>query len=274
MLTLMELNSANYDDHPGWLDRLGYIVKTIRACNADVVCLSEIRYTQANAFNSYAPTYWQNLGITPPPDPASMADEILTLLNARSGESWQQFTVQVDVYSPEQWEGLTILTNLPFTGSGSFTMPSQDGNARATQYMTVTTPSGNQVAIFNTHFALDPQSQIGDAQQVVKTVPPSLFIFTGDLNAEPDNDAIGILTNAGFVDIWAKLGSGVGFTFASPQPVKRIDYIFASPDVADAAQSIVFAPPDATGTSSYYTNSDAGTLFASDHIGLCAVFDI
>lgn len=71
----------------------------------------------------------------------------------------------------------------------------------------------------------------------------------GDLNAEPGSPVIRVLTAAGWRDAWTECGSGEGLTFPSRAPVKRIDYLFLSPDLRC--------------TSARVLESDA-----SDHLGL------
>lgn len=71
----------------------------------------------------------------------------------------------------------------------------------------------------------------------------------GDLNAEPGSPVIRVLTAAGWRDAWTECGSGEGLTFPSRASVKRIDYLFLSPDLRC--------------TSARVLESDA-----SDHLGL------
>jgi endonuclease/exonuclease/phosphatase family metal-dependent hydrolase len=56
-------------------------------------------------------------------------------------------------------------------------------------------------------------------------------VFLGDLNAEPDFPEIGLIYEAGLVDAWLEAGDGPGYTGASYYPIKRIDYIWHSPDL-------------------------------------------
>jgi endonuclease/exonuclease/phosphatase family metal-dependent hydrolase len=53
----------------------------------------------------------------------------------------------------------------------------------------------------------------------------------GDLNARPDEDAIRILVENGFVDISAEIGAQPTYTYYAANPDHQIDYIFASPDL-------------------------------------------
>lgn len=61
-------------------------------------------------------------------------------------------------------------------------------------------------------------------------------ILVGDFNARPGWRQLEELTSAGWVDAWAEVGAGDGFTSNSANPQHRIDYVFHTPDlvVADA----------------------------------------
>jgi len=59
----------------------------------------------------------------------------------------------------------------------------------------------------------------------------SSTVFLGDLNAEPDSEEMKLIAAAGLVDAWLETGIGSGYTDASNDPVKRIDFIWHSPDL-------------------------------------------
>lgn len=65
-------------------------------------------------------------------------------------------------------------------------------------------------------------------------VEPALLV--GDFNARPGWRQLAELMSAGWVDSWAEVGAGDGFTSNSANPEHRIDYVFHTPDltVADA----------------------------------------
>jgi endonuclease/exonuclease/phosphatase family metal-dependent hydrolase len=275
MINLVTLNCANYDDHPGWLDRLSFIAQAIAASGANLVCLTEVRYTASNLFNSYAPQFWTNAGVAPPPDPASMADQIMALLNAGSGGGWTLYTDISDQYAPEQWEGLTTMSTLSMSEHGTFTMQSGDGNQRLTQYVNVTTPGGNVVTVYNTHLALDASDRLQDANDIIDFIakspgsPP--FLIVGDMNATPDDPAVQAFASAGYLDSWPEANpSDAGFTFPANNPGTRIDYVWAAPQLAPSIDSVVRLPA----SSGVYQFSRSGTVLLSDHLGLQATFGL
>ena len=67
----------------------------------------------------------------------------------------------------------------------------------------------------------------------------SQTVFMGDLNAEPDSDEIGLIYQAGLKDAWKEAGTGNGYTDASNNPVKRIDFLWHAPDLETAAIEVI-----------------------------------
>lgn len=56
-------------------------------------------------------------------------------------------------------------------------------------------------------------------------------VLVGDLNATPETQEMDLLRQAGFVDSWQEAGEGPGYTWASDDPIKRIDWIWHTPDL-------------------------------------------
>lgn len=63
-------------------------------------------------------------------------------------------------------------------------------------------------------------------------------VLMGDFNARPEWEQIGLVESVGFLDVWAEVGSGDGFTSGAADPMYRIDYIFSQDMVAWNAQVI------------------------------------
>jgi endonuclease/exonuclease/phosphatase family metal-dependent hydrolase/MFS family permease len=66
-------------------------------------------------------------------------------------------------------------------------------------------------------------------------------VFVGDMNAKPDSAEMGLIAEAGLVDSWIEAGAGSGFTDASNNPVKRIDFIWHSPDLETVEIEVIQA---------------------------------
>lgn len=274
MLKLITLNLANYDDHPGWLDRLGYIAQAIQNSGASVVCLTENRYNVNNAFNTYAPQYWSNHSIAAPDTPADMGAQIITLLNAnQKGLVWNSFTALECTYTEGKiWESLSILSTLPLSNEGSVSIPhGTDGNTRIVQYADIKTQGNAKITVLNTHYPLDDTARIEASDQILELIVTktggSMFVLVGDLNATPSDACFDLFNAKGFVDIQAKLDpNGLNYTWATPALSERVDYIWSAPDLAKTVKSIAMVPAN--------NQAQGNTLYLSDHLGLCATFII
>jgi endonuclease/exonuclease/phosphatase family metal-dependent hydrolase len=66
-------------------------------------------------------------------------------------------------------------------------------------------------------------------------------ILVGDLNAIPGTPEITTITNV-YTDSWAAIGKGPGYTFAYPEPDRRIDYVLASDDVRFRTAKVLLTP--------------------------------
>ncbi len=120
-----------------------------------------------------------------------------------------------------------------------------------------------RVSVFNAHFSwIDRQNERNIREAVAFLGAfrgPALL--AGDFNAPPGSKGLAALASAGWTDLWAALKPrDPGFTFEADRPDRRIDYVWASPELKAAARSIdvVSAP----------ANSEGARL--SDHLGLVA----
>lgn len=132
--------------------------------------------------------------------------------------------------------GNAILSRYPILESGSGALP-REGSLIGRGYLwaRVDLGQGDTMLVIVTHL-----------HQVVADVPVRLAqvpviidfwsgrestVFMGDLNAKPDSEEIQLIYQAGMVDSWLEAGEGNGYTDASDDPVKRIDYVWHSPDL-------------------------------------------
>ncbi len=61
----------------------------------------------------------------------------------------------------------------------------------------------------------------------------------GDFNSEPGSAVVDWMTTAGWSDAWAQCGEGAGLTFPAATPVKRIDYLFISPQLVCESARVI-----------------------------------
>lgn len=93
---------------------------------------------------------------------------------------------------------------------------------------------GVKVHVYNTHldFRSDPAVRRMQVQDMLRIMAEDEGpkVLVGDLNAPPDAPELAPLWEA-LNDAWAN-ERGAGHTYPASDPVKRIDYVLASPDIA------------------------------------------
>ena len=290
MLTIMNLNCANYDDHnrafkptdpnpePGlWADRLPLIVQAIVDACPDVIGLCEIRYDPNNPFNRLCAAFWQAQDVEVQNCGAmDMGQQIMTLLLARAPEyeGATMITDKGDDYGGGVWEGQSIISRFPVVAHGVIDhgKGGTDGNNRITQWAQLSTPAEGTLWVYNAHLSTDVNVAAQNAGQVLADMQARVGSFAeasacvvGDMNSEPSMAAMQAFAAAGLVDVWALLETGDGFTFQAWKPVKRIDYCWATPALSAAAHSITLIGTE--------LQPPAGGSYLSDHIGVVTVFD-
>lgn len=144
----------------------------------------------------------------------------------------------------------------------------EDENQRVCVGVVVGSAAG-PVWVFNTHFSLSARARVSNAMEVTAFIhetageAPSLLL--GDLNSEPDEHAIRYLRGelsidgltGDFSDCWLAGRPGdPGYTYASSQPVRRIDYVLAR----NLRKPVMFAER--------LGDESRGGTFASDHLGV------
>ncbi|WP_157501390.1 endonuclease/exonuclease/phosphatase family protein [Echinicola vietnamensis] len=88
----------------------------------------------------------------------------------------------------------------------------------------VALPGGQEIIFATVHFALDQETRLLQAQEVVNFLASDLpVVLTGDLNAEPDSKEIVLLKKH-----FLQTQEADKLTFPNDNPVKKIDYIMVS----------------------------------------------
>lgn len=87
----------------------------------------------------------------------------------------------------------------------------------------------NGLAVFVTHFGLNPDEQKNAVDTLLKVMPFQKCVLMGDFNLLPDSEILSPLRNR-MVDT-ARLFPAPLFSFPSDSPKRKIDYIFVSPDI-------------------------------------------
>jgi endonuclease/exonuclease/phosphatase family metal-dependent hydrolase len=126
--------------------------------------------------------------------------------------------------------------------------------------------SGRLIHVFNTHFDHESQPSREKAaalvtQRIAALGTAAAVIFTGDLNAAPDNPAITLLTQAAppLLDVWQTLHpslpaaqSSTCHFFTGNHAGERIDYIFASGAFTPLTADILYDAQDGNYPSDHF----------------------
>lgn len=126
--------------------------------------------------------------------------------------------------------GLGLLSSFPLRDirNDRITSKPVDGEKRSLALLSAiaTLPDGREVRFATVHFALDQPTRMLQAKEVLEylkgdgTIP---VILTGDLNAEPDNEAIGLLQRD-----FSLADNNLDNTFPVYEANRKIDYILVS----------------------------------------------
>jgi endonuclease/exonuclease/phosphatase family metal-dependent hydrolase len=258
---ILDLNIWNYNEP--WEARRERIIDLIRSTLPDVVALQEIR--------------GRDWGL----DVRHQADQILARLPGYSSV-WEPAHYWQPGYDHNEgrleWEGLAILSAHPLVDRAVARLSrdaqdERDSFQRLVLGAQVQTPSG-PFWVFDTHFPLSAAARTrvaGEALRFVRNRAGEIpFVFTGDLNAEPQDLPIRYLTGAAqidgqegdLVDAWTIHHAGEpGYTFPAWGPSKRIDYVFVPAEVRVAEIEVLGSV------------SSRETVSPSDHCALLATLE-
>ncbi|MCY4019688.1 MAG: endonuclease/exonuclease/phosphatase family protein [Chloroflexi bacterium] len=249
-LRIVTQNIWNVNDH--WQERANAIGHNMVDLEVDIVCIQEstpdhFEYLKSHSFRRYPHANYA------PSDDGSLTPYPL---------------------------GLAIFSRLPALDRGKVDIEREremrNPWMRIVQYMTVETPSGYSLAVFNTHlFLSDGQKEIG-IKSCLDVMRRAQFagcqhILAGDFNINLDTqpEYLAPLAEHQYADLWtAKNGSETGYT--SPLDLKeplsqRIDGFFTQRDSLDRMVSVSLVNTEAI---------NEGSLLLSDHIGVMATMDL
>lgn len=124
--------------------------------------------------------------------------------------------------------GLGILSRYPLSDirNDRITSKAVEGKKRSLALLSakVTLPNKHEVRFGTVHFALDQPTRMVQSAETIDLLKTDMpVILTGDMNAEPENEAIKQLET-----YFSITQSSDAFTFPVDKPVKKIDYIMVS----------------------------------------------
>lgn len=105
---------------------------------------------------------------------------------------------------------------------------------------------GRKVLFMTTHIDYRPDNKerlmnVAQIKEIIKQYPGMPIILCGDFNDVPGSAVYSEMKKS-FADTWQLAGDGKGLTYPSPEPKKRIDYIWISPD--KTIQPVIAWVPD------------------------------
>nr|WP_261340199.1 endonuclease/exonuclease/phosphatase family protein [Rhodopirellula baltica] len=120
----------------------------------------------------------------------------------------------------------------------------------------------------------EPTIRLREIRAMIKSMKSDLdsgrsMLLIGDLNHSPDTDEYKLWKDAGWIDTFAKVGEGNGFTIKADNPEWRIDYVFATGPIA---KRVGESRPLFEGAFRV-NNEDEKSYALSDHLPQLAVFD-
>ena len=176
-------------------------------------------------------------------------------------------------------QGLAMFSRLPVLDTGKVDIGREHKRRncwmRIVQYMTVETPSGHSLTVFNTHLFLSSGLKATGIRSCLDFMRREQFagcqhLLTGDFNINLDTqpEYLTPLAEHRYADLWtAKNGSETGYTspWRLDRPLtERIDGYFMQRDRLDRVVSVSLVNTESI---------NDGSLLLSDHIGVMATMD-
>lgn len=139
--------------------------------------------------------------------------------------------------------GNALLTTYPILESRWGDLPQLDTLIRRGYlWARLDVGGSNPLTVIVTHLhQIEGDTQVRQAQapallEAWADAPHSVIV--GDMNAEPGAREMEMLAQAGLLDAWTAAGIGQGHTFPADDPVKRIDWIWVTPDLVVVSADI------------------------------------
>ena len=140
---------------------------------------------------------------------------------------------------------------------------------------TIKQPNGRLLIVHSAHLypGADPTIRLQEIQAMLASMKKDVeaghsMLLIGDLNHGPDSEEYKLWIYAGWMDTFAEVGSGEGWTIKADSPDRRIDYVMA---IGPIASHITESRPLFEGA--FRLNpSDEHSFALSDHLPQMALF--
>jgi endonuclease/exonuclease/phosphatase family metal-dependent hydrolase len=150
--------------------------------------------------------------------------------------------------SPRRQYGTAILTPWPVLDSENVLLPKLAGHEQRGLLRAEIQVRGARLRFAGAHLQHDTdverQLQAARIRELLGD-DARRTVLAGDLNARPDAPEIRVLTDF-LSDAWEEAGEGDGYTYGSPEPHARIDYLLASADIRVGRAAVVRLDPGAS----------------------------
>ena len=177
-----------------------------------------------------------------------------------------------------KWPG-ALLSRFQIVGSENVPLDGERPKELFTRHWgrgTIKLSSGEPIIVHSAHLhpGGDPTIRLREVTAMLDTMKADLdagrsMLLVGDLNHDPESQEYGLWMDAGWVDSFAKVGKGKGFTIRSDIPKWRIDFVMATGPIA---RHIVESRPLFEGSFRLHI-ADEKSFALSDHLPQLAVFD-
>jgi endonuclease/exonuclease/phosphatase family metal-dependent hydrolase len=124
-----------------------------------------------------------------------------------------------------------------------------------------------RLAVFNAHLSWVHEQTAANIPEVLEFIGDSrgYRVLAGDFNTSPDSDLLPAFKQAGWVDAWEQVNPGeAGYTYETRNPTLRIDYVWASRELAGKIRTMELIA----------SKQGQGSEGLSNHLGLLAGFDL
>jgi endonuclease/exonuclease/phosphatase family metal-dependent hydrolase len=126
-------------------------------------------------------------------------------------------------------EGVGVFTSLPLLDSGTMYLPFGDSwhSARAAVRAAVSV-NGVTLQVFSVHLIPSNITARYSSMTMLKNWAAGYSkpqVMGGDFNADPDQIMSSQGMSPDFINSWATVGSGSGFTYPVPTPTMKLDYL-------------------------------------------------
>lgn len=142
---------------------------------------------------------------------------------------------------------------------------------------TIKLPNGDPLIVHSAHLfpTADPTNRLREIALMLEAMKADFkagrsMLLIGDLNHGPETQEYKLWIDAGWVDTFAKVGTGRGFTVKSDISKWRIDYVMAAGPIADC---VVESRPLFEGAFRLHI-ADKQSFALSDHLPQLAVFQL